>query len=206
MSDASARRGPRRVWTVPNILSLLRLGVIPLFVWLSIEGQFTAAFFLFVGAALTDALDGWIARRFDQRSRLGAYLDPAADKTMMVTTYIVYTIPSIAQYRLPAWLTFTVFIRDVTIVVFAYLLYTRIRVKRFPPSVPGKISTIVQVVALAATIGANMFLAPLAAPLLWTAHRAALLMTLYSGFDYIRKWDRELDESVQGDASRSLGV
>jgi cardiolipin synthase len=193
MGEASQRPDSKRIWTIPNILSLLRLALIPLFVWLSIEGLFAAAFFLFVGAALTDALDGWIARRFNQRSRLGAYLDPAADKMMMVTTYIVYTIPSMAAHRLPAWLTFTVFIRDLTIVIFAYLLYTRIRVKRFPPSIPGKVSTIVQVVALAATIAANMFLAPIAAPLLWTAHRAALLMTLYSGFDYIRKWDRVLE-------------
>lgn len=185
-----------RIWTIPNILSLLRLALIPLFVWLSLEERFVAAFFLFVGAALTDALDGWIARRFDQRSRVGAYLDPGADKTMMVTTYVVYTIPSIAAFRLPFWLTVTVFLRDITIVIFAYLLYTRIHVKRFPPNMAGKVSTTVQIVALAATIGANTFLEPLAAPLLWTFHRAALVMTLVSGFLYIRKWDRVLDDSV----------
>ena len=182
--------------TIPNLLSLIRLGLIPVFVVVSLQGNFGAAFFLFVGAAGTDALDGWIARRFNQRSRLGAYLDPAADKLMMLTTYVVYTIPSTAEWRLPLWLTFTVFIRDLTIVIFAYLLYTRIRVKRFPPSVAGKISTIVQVVALAATIAANMFLAPVARPLLPWIHRAALLITLYSGFDYIRKWDLALERSA----------
>jgi cardiolipin synthase len=195
MAGPSPAAGSKRVWTIPNILSLIRLGLIPVFVWLSVEGRFAAAFFLFVGAALTDALDGWIARRFNQRSRLGAYLDPAADKTMMVTTYIVYTIPSIAAYRLPLWLTFTVFIRDLTIVIFAYLLYTRIRVKRFPPNVAGKISTTVQIVALAATIAAATFLAPVVVPLLWIFHRAALVMTLVSGFLYIRKWDRVLEDA-----------
>ena len=188
--------GSRRIWTIPNILSLIRLASIPLFVWLSVKGHFAAAFFFFVGAALTDALDGWIARRFNQRSRLGTYLDPAADKTMLVTTYVVYTMPSIGEYRLPFWLTFTIFLRDITIVMFAYLLYTRIHVKRFPPNVAGKVSTTVQIVALAATIGANMFLEPLVAPLLWTFHRAALVITLVSGFLYIRKWERVLDESV----------
>jgi cardiolipin synthase len=195
MSEGPRDAESKRVWTVPNVLSLIRLALIPLFVWLSLEGRFTAAFFLFVGTALTDALDGWIARRFNQRSRLGTYLDPAADKMMLVTTYVVYTIPSVADPGLPFWLTFTVFIRDFTMVIFAYLLYTRIHVKRFPPNVAGKVSTIVQVVALAATIAANMFLAPIAAPLLWTFHRAALLMTLISGFLYIRKWDAVLDES-----------
>ncbi|HEY0787500.1 MAG TPA: CDP-alcohol phosphatidyltransferase family protein [Thermoanaerobaculia bacterium] len=197
MTEApSPQPGSGRIWTIPNVLSLLRLASIPFFVWLSLKGHFAAAFFFFVGAALTDALDGWIARRFDQRSRVGTYLDPGADKMMMVTTYIVYTIPSIAEHRLPFWLTFTVFIRDLTIVIFAYLLYTRIHVKRFPPNVAGKVSTTVQIVALAATIGANMFLEPIVAPLLWTFHRAALLMTLVSGFLYIRKWERVLDESV----------
>lgn len=182
--------------TIPNVLSLIRLALIPVFVVVSLEGFFGAAFFLFVGAAATDALDGWIARRFNQRSRLGAYLDPAADKLMMVTTYVVYTMPSTAEWRLPVWLTFTVFIRDFTIAIFAYLLYTRIRVKRFPPSIAGKLSTIIQVVALAATIAANMFLAPVARPLLPWIHRAALLITLYSGFDYIRKWDLALERSA----------
>lgn len=184
-----AEEGSRGIWTVPNVLSLVRLGLIPVFVVLSVRGQFTAAFVLFVGAAATDALDGWIARRFDQISRLGTYLDPAADKTMMVTTYIVYTLPQIAPQRLPVWLTGTVFIRDITIVLFAYLLYTRIRVKRFPPSIIGKISTIVQVVALAATIAANMVLASIVLPFLDVLYRITLVATLYSGFDYIRKWD-----------------
>ena len=183
--------------TIPTWLTLLRILLIPVLVvmfYLPYAWSNFAAVFVFVLAALTDWLDGWIARRFNQRSRLGAYLDPAADKMMMVTTYIVYTIPSMAAHRLPAWLTFTVFIRDLTIVIFAYLLYTRIRVKRFPPSIPGKVSTIVQVVALAATIASNMFLAPIAEPLLWTAYRATLLMTLSSGFDYVRKWDGVLEE------------
>ena len=185
--------------TIPNVLSLVRLGLIPVFVVVSLEGYFGVAFFLFLGAALTDALDGWIARRFNQRSRLGAYLDPAADKLLMLTTYVVYTMPSTAEWRLPAWLTFTVFIRDLTIVIFAYLLYTRIRVKRFPPSIAGKTSTIVQVVALAATIAANMALEPVARPLLFWIHRAALLMTLYSGFDYIRKWDLAVARAADSD-------
>ncbi|MGH9457258.1 MAG: CDP-alcohol phosphatidyltransferase family protein [Thermoanaerobaculia bacterium] len=183
-----------RVWTVPNILSLVRLALVPLFVVLSLRGAFAAAFFLFIGAAATDALDGWIARRFDQRTRLGSFLDPAADKTMMVTTFIIYTLPLVATtHRLPPWLTGTVFLRDITIVIFAYLLYTRVRVKRFPPTIAGKISTILQVVALVATIGANAFTAPWILPYLDVVYRATLVMTLYSGFSYIRKWDLELE-------------
>lgn len=190
---ASGEGGGRpRHLTIPNILSLFRLGMIPLFIALALRSHHAAAFFVFVGAALTDALDGYLARRLNQTSRLGAFLDPAADKLLMVSGYIVYTITSVATWTLPVWLTFTVFIRDLTLVVFAYLIYTRVHIKRFPPSLVGKISTIVQVVVLAATIAANTFLAPLALPLLLWLHRLALVMTLYSGADYLRRWEIEL--------------
>ena len=187
--------GWRSQITVPNALSLLRLALIPVFVKVSLEREFAVAFVIFLAAALTDALDGWIARRFNQRSRLGAYLDPAADKTMMLATYVVFTLPGVADPALPIWLTFTVFIRDITLVVFAYLLYTRIRIKRFPPSIAGKLSTIIQVIALAATVAANTFLGPLVAPMVPWAHRMALLITLYSGYDYLRRWDLALQDS-----------
>lgn len=178
------------------MLSLLRLAMVPVFVWVSLRGHFALALLLFLGAAATDVLDGWIARRFNQRSQLGGFLDPAADKTMLVVTYIVYTLPTVAAARLPYWLTFTVFIRDITLVIFAYLLYTRIRIQRFPPSIVGKLSTLIQVVALAATIAANTVLAAAVLPLLDWLHRAALLMTLCSGFFYIRQYDLALEEQT----------
>jgi cardiolipin synthase len=184
-----APRANDRIVTIPNMLTLVRIAMIPVFVLASLAGSFSLAFFAFVGAAITDAVDGWIARRFNQRSRLGAFLDPAADKVMMICGYVVFTIPGIAKCALPEWLTFTVFARDLCIVLFAYLLFTRIRVKRFPPSIAGKVSTVCQVVALSVTIASNTFLAPIALPLLWLSHRVALLMTLYSGFGYLRQWN-----------------
>lgn len=174
--------------TIANVLTSLRLLMVPLFIAASLGRRFDVAFFLFVGAALTDAVDGWIARRFNQHSRLGALLDPAADKTMMVSGFVVFTIPGLAPFELPLGLTITVLMRDVLIVLVAYLIFTRARIETFPPSVPGKISTIVQAVALGVTIAANMWLAPVALPLLRIAHGAALVMTLYSGLDYLRRW------------------
>src|SRR5436190_13744486 len=121
--------------TVPNLLTLLRLFLVPCFMVASFHGRFTLALVLFVSAAVTDILDGMIARRFNQRSRLGAMLDPAADKTIMVCGFLFYTLRGgLPMVRIPAWLTFTVFIRDFLIISFAYLMYTRVHVKRFPPS------------------------------------------------------------------------
>ena len=113
--------------TIPNLLTLLRLIAVPVFIVASFRGHYTLAFVLFVSAAATDILDGMIARRFNQRSRLGALFDPAADKTMMVSGYLYYTLRGgLPMVTIPAWLTFTVFIRDFLILSFAYLLYTRI--------------------------------------------------------------------------------
>src|SRR3954449_8325450 len=111
--------------TVPNLLTLLRLFLVPCFLVASFNDRFTLAFVLFVTAAVTDIFDGMIARRFNQRSRLGALLDPAADKTMMISGYLFYTVHATLRVPIPNWLTFTVFIRDVFIIAFAYLLYTR---------------------------------------------------------------------------------
>lgn len=181
------------LFTLPNILTLLRILLIPVFIIGAMESRHGLAFVSFVGAALTDVLDGWIARKFNLRSRLGAILDPAADKAMMIAGYVVYTIIDTATLRLPVWLTFTVFARDILIVLFAYLLYTRIHIQRFPPSIPGKISTFSQVVALAATIAANTGTGAALRPALPLIHKFALVMTMLSGADYIRKWDRVLN-------------
>jgi len=183
------------MFTVPNLLTLLRLLLVPCFAVASIRGHFVAAFVLFVTAAVTDIFDGMIARRFNQRSRLGALLDPAADKTMMICGYLVYTMHPSVRVPIPNWLTFTVLIRDFFIIAFAYLLYTRVHVKRFPPSWAGKASTVTQAVTLAATIVANAF-AQWPAWICDTLFRLAVVITLYSAFDYLRRGDRLLDDGL----------
>jgi len=135
-----------------------------------------------------------IARRFNQRSRLGAVLDPAADKTMLVCGYLFYTLrDGVPVVAIPAWLTFTVLIRDFLIILFAYLLYTRVRVKRFPPSWQGKISTVLQAATLGMVIGVNAFM-PTLEPLAQIMFRVALLATLVSAGDYIRRGKGMLEE------------
>jgi len=182
------------MFTIPNLLTLARLIAVPLFILASFRGQYTLAFVLFVAAAVTDFFDGMIARRFNQRSRIGAIFDPAADKTMMVCGFLFYTLRrTVPVVAIPAWLTFTVLIRDVLIVMFAYLLYTRVQVKRFPPSWPGKISTVLQAVTLGTVIAVNAFLPQLEA-FAQLMFRIALVATLVSAGDYIRRGKGMLDE------------
>ena len=180
--------------TVPNLLTLLRLIAVPFFIVTSYHGMYVLAFVLFVSAALTDVIDGFVARAFDQRSRIGAILDPAADKIMMVAGYLFYTLNESVPFRIPVWLTFVIFIRDFLIIGFAYLLYTRVHVKRFPPSWAGKISTLLQAITLGFVIGVNSF-TPRLREVAEILFRVALLITLYSSWDYLRRADRLLDRA-----------
>ena len=160
------------------------------------HGQFTLAFIVFATAAVTDVLDGAIARRFNQRSWIGAVLDPAADKGLMVGGFLYYTFARhLPRVAIPMWLTFVVFVRDFLIITFAYLLYTRIRVKQFPPSWAGKTSTVVQAITLGGAIGANAAFphVPAIAEVLF---RVSLVTTLFSGWDYLRRAEKMLLESA----------
>ena len=190
--------------TIPNALTLLRLILVPFFLVASFHHSWTIAFVIFVTAALTDILDGMLARKLDQRSRLGALLDPAADKIMMICGYLFYTLEShLPRTGIPVWLTFTVFIRDFMILTFAYLLYTRVQVKRFPPSWAGKTSTVLQFATLATTIAVNAFL-PQLLMLAEVLFRVALVVTLYSSWDYLRRGEQLLEnglaQAVRSDA------
>jgi len=178
---------------LPNLLTFARLLLVPCFLGASMQGMYVVAFVIFVSAAFTDVLDGWLARRFNVRSRLGALLDPAADKTLMVCGFLYYTFAAeLPVIGVPGWLTFTVFIRDFLIAMFAYLMYTRIHITRFPPTIWGKISTVLQAVTLAAVIATNAF-APVLKPFTEMLFRASMLMTLFSGWGYMRRAALMLD-------------
>ena len=180
------------MFTIPNILTLGRLLLVPCFLVASMKGMYTTAFVIFVSAAVTDILDGMIARRWNLRSRIGALLDPAADKTLMVCGFVYYTFADrLPVANIPGWLTFTVFIRDFLIAFFAYLMYTRIHISKFPPTVFGKASTVLQAVTLAAVIASNAF-APGLLTLAEVLFRVSLVLTLFSGWHYLRRAEQML--------------
>jgi cardiolipin synthase len=173
------------MFNVPNLLTLGRLLLVPCFLYASMRGMYATAFVIFVSAAVTDILDGMIARRWNLRSRFGALFDPAADKLLMVSGFVFYTFADgLPVTRIPGWLTFAVFARDFLITCFAYLMYTRIQIKRFPPSWLGKLSTVFQAVTLAMVIGVNAFM-PRSEMLTEVLFRVSLVLTLSSGWGYL---------------------
>ena len=128
--------------TVANQLTLLRIILIPAFVLLVVYGQLGAALTVFIVAGVTDALDGLIARLAGQGTSLGAWLDPMADKLLLLSTFIVLTVPSIPlANHLPLWLTITVISRDIVIVGVVAIVNLAVGPRTFRPSLLGKAAT-----------------------------------------------------------------
>lgn len=170
--------------TIPNLLSILRMGLVPVFIIAIIDGRSMEALWVFVAAGLTDALDGLIARFWHQQSRLGAYLDPMADKLLLVSAYTVLAIPSLnPSFLVPFWITVLVIARDVLIVLLSLLLYLSYGLSKFPPAWISKVTTTVQVVAVALVLlaGAEESLEPVAELSLYLV----ALLTVASGLNYV---------------------
>jgi cardiolipin synthase len=143
-----------RIITVPNLLTVFRMVLIPVFVSLLFYQRFILALVIFVLAGVTDGLDGLLARRFDQKSQLGTILDPIADKLMMVTSFVVLSMKSVfpqpvpSHLPIPFWVTIAVISRDVFILVGAAAINIVTGFRGFRPSLLGKINTTVQIVAI----------------------------------------------------------
>lgn len=165
---------------LPNALSFVRIVATPYIVWLLLEGRCSAALPVSLVAGLTDALDGYAARRLGVESRFGAQLDPIADKVMLMSLYLAFGWIG----AVPPWLTALVVGRDVLILamVAAGLLLTRVR--DFPPLVSGKVSTVIQISAALVFLGACR---EPAGTLPQLAIIAVALGTLWSGLRYVQR-------------------
>ncbi len=173
---------------LPNLITLARLLSVPVAIWLVLSDEFAAAFWLFIAAGLSDAIDGFIARRFDQRSSLGALLDPAADKALLVSMYATLGIAG----HLPNWLVILVVFRDV-LIIGGFLLVTALaHPMRWEPLAVSKLNTVLQIVLIALVLSqlglgfANI-----------GDSRAALIYavaatTIVSGAAYLVRWARAL--------------
>jgi cardiolipin synthase len=128
--------------TLANQLTILRIMLVPVFVLFVVYGYLGAALLTFAVAGLTDALDGYLARRAGQRTSLGAWLDPMADKLLLTATFIVLTLPGIAlTNHLPLWLTVLLISRDIVIVGVVAIVNLAVGPRTFRPSLWGKLAT-----------------------------------------------------------------
>lgn len=175
--------------TLANQLTFLRLVAVPFFILSVLNARFDLALGIFVAAALTDLLDGLIARLFRQRTALGAYLDPAADKILLVAAFILLTqYPSMFRgipmtNRIPVWLTVLMISRDVFIVTVALMLYLAYGHTRFRPTFWGKVTTFVEAVTIGLFLLFNHL--EMRHPALRGAVLTALLFIVGSGLHYL---------------------
>lgn len=179
--------------TLANQLTLGRLLLVPVLVILVIYGYSGWALVAFVVAGITDGLDGIIARRSGQQTSLGAWLDPMADKLLLVSTFVVLTLPGIdLANRLPIWLTVLVISRDVIIVVTVAVVNLAVERFTFRPSMLGKVATFVYILTGSITLFFNYLGRP--SMLVGVAIWASLAVTLASGFDYIGRAARIVNQ------------
>jgi len=180
--------------TPANQLTLLRMLLIPAFVILVLYGYLGWALIVFATAGITDGLDGLIARWSGQKTQLGAWLDPMADKLLLMTTFILLSLPGLdLSNRLPLWLTVLIITRDVGIVLTVTIVNFAIGPRTFRPSTFGKIATATYIVTAVVAMLFNYLRTH--SVLFDLMVYASLAITLVSGFHYIWHAARIIDES-----------
>jgi cardiolipin synthase len=179
MTEApTTRRNPLR--NAPNLLTVLRICLAPFLVAAILQNRFGLSFILFIAAGLTDGLDGVLARVLKQRTVLGEYLDPVADKLLLSTLFLVLMYKGL----MPTTVTILVFGRDVGILLVAAVLYVVVGRREFGPSIFGKANTVAQVTAVAVVLLHQLITAKWVIILRLVALDATVALTVASGLHY----------------------
>ena len=184
--------------TLANQLTFLRLVAVPFFIIAVLQARFGLAFGIFLAAGITDLFDGLVARVFQQRTALGAFLDPAADKLLLTSAFVLLTnYPNLFQSipmtnRIPIGLTILMISRDFLIVAIALMLNLAYGQTRFRPSLWGKITTGSELVTAGLVLLCNHF--KWRHPIVSVAVVTTLVLILVSGFHYLWRTIRQVRE------------
>lgn len=169
-----------RFWTVPNQITLLRLGILPFFLILIAYEHYRYALLILVLAGCSDGIDGLLARKLNQKSAVGAYLDPIADKLLLSSSFVILAM----EKKLAWWLTIMVLSRDIMMLTVAAVILLISGYRPFPPSLLGKATTFFQIILVfAVVLGAGYPNEPLTALTRVLIYLVAVLTTI-SGFHY----------------------
>jgi len=179
--------------TIPNLITGLRIILVPIFIICLINGRFLSAIVVFILAGLSDGADGFIARVFNQKSKLGAYLDPLADKILLVSAFIALAV----RHFVPPWLTVVVISRDVLILLGVLILFLNGANFTIKPSIVSKLTTCFQLITVLAILFKEHLQCEFQAGiyLYWLTG----LLTIASGLHYMRTWFLMIAESALGE-------
>ena len=184
----------RQFAAVPNLLTLLRLFIIPLLVINILDRRWEVAFALFLFAGVSDGFDGLLARWLSQRTTLGLYFDPIADKLMLSTLFLVLT----HTHDIPRYVTVLVFSRDLGILLIATLLFATHTLRDFEPSLVGKLNTLVQIVAVTCILGGHVWYIPWMGWLIGWMLKAIAVLAPVSAAQYAWIVVKRLESSPAG--------
>jgi cardiolipin synthase len=184
---------------IPNLITIVRLFLVPVSITLVVMREWEAAFIAFLVAGISDAADGLIARHFDMKTELGAYLDPIADKTLLVSCFITLSIIG----EVPAWLTIAVVFRDLLIVGAVILCWVLEKPMPIRPLMISKINTTVQLLFIGSILGSHAYglWRPVPEVDFWERSAALLVagLTLASALAYLAQWLRHLGPDQRED-------
>lgn len=177
--------------TLPNLITSLRIILAPIFVIYCIREDFLAALFVFVIAGLSDGADGLIARWFNQKSTLGAYLDPLADKILLVTAFVVLSV----RHFIPPWLTVMAISRDILILLGVLILFLNRMDITIRPTLLSKVTTCLQLGTVFMVLSKDYF--PLFFHLKIYVFWLTGIFTITSGLHYMHYWFRVMGEEAE---------
>ena len=175
-----------------NQLTVLRMAFVPLFVLLAVYGHMGGALAVFVMAGITDLLDGYIARRFGQKTPLGTFLDPVADKLLLTSSFVLLSQGTLDLHlKIPLWLTITVIGRDVLLVISILIINLTMGRHLFPPSIYGKVTTAFQLLTVFSVLVINYLRVTL--PYVNSIYYLAFILTMVSGLHYLARGMKLVD-------------
>jgi len=174
--------------TIPNLITIARLVIVPFLIVMIMQGRWETAFVLFVVAGLSDAADGFIARHFDMRSEFGAYIDPIADKALLVSIYVTLAVVG----AIPGWVAIAVVSRDAMIVGAVLLSWVMHRPVAIKPLGVSKLNTGAQIAFAAFVLGINAFGIVVSEPVLTTMMGIVAALTVASAGAYLGGWLRHM--------------
>ena len=185
------RRAGATLLSIPNLITLGRILLVPVVVWAITAGESKIAFGIFLAAGVSDAVDGFLAKRFGMQTELGAYLDPLADKAMIVSIYIALAIAG----AIPLWLVIIVVSRDIMIVGAVILSWLVDRPVALKPHIISKANTVAQIVLALLVLATRAFSFD-AETLLMAAMATVAVLTLLSTAVYLAGWVRHMNGEV----------
>jgi cardiolipin synthase (CMP-forming) len=177
--------------TIPNLITTLRIILVPIFIIYLINERFLEALTVFVLAGLSDGVDGLLARLLNQKSRLGAFLDPLADKILLIAAFVVLA----AGGFIPVWLTVTVITRDILILLGVLILFLTKQDIVIKPSILSKINTCLQLATVFVVLVRNHF--NLFSSMIPIIYILTGVLTIASGLHYMRSWFQMMGEGPQ---------